>query len=108
MSATAAHPQKRRRCHHGLAAHVVLCSLALAACGESAGGGGSVGATTATGYSSPIGLSRCMRSHGVPGFPDPSVGPNAGANQGTDVHPQSPAFKHAASICGAGGFSVSG
>jgi hypothetical protein len=53
----------------------VSCTVALAACGSSGtqltGGGG---ATTATGNASPIALSRCMRTHGVPNFPDPTMG----------------------------------
>jgi hypothetical protein len=55
---------------------VVGASLLLAACG---GGSGStnVGATTESpnSSSSPVGLSRCMRAHGLTNFPDPSAGP---------------------------------
>jgi hypothetical protein len=44
-------------------------------------------------------FAECMRSHGVPSFPDPSgngihIGPNSG------VDPSSPAFKAARSACG--------
>jgi hypothetical protein len=46
----------------------------LAACGAN-GPGGTVGATTATGNASPIGLSRCMRANGLRNFPDPTNGP---------------------------------
>jgi hypothetical protein len=50
----------------------IAAAAAIAACGSS--GLSSVGATTASGDSSPIALSKCMRAHGVTGFPDPSQG----------------------------------
>ncbi len=47
-------------------------------------------------------FARCMRSHGVPSFPDPSSsGAQAGPAAGID--PRSPAFQNAARVCGAGG-----
>jgi hypothetical protein len=49
-------------------------ALAIAACGSS-GPGPTGSSTVATGNSSPIGLSRCMRAHGLPNFPDPTAGP---------------------------------
>ncbi|HWE08435.1 MAG TPA: hypothetical protein VG325_03720 [Solirubrobacteraceae bacterium] len=54
----------------------LACAVTVAACGGSASGG-AVGATTESpnSSSSPIGLSNCMRSHGVTNFPDPSNGP---------------------------------
>ncbi len=50
-------------------------------------------------------FARCMRSHGVPNFPDPKVVSSHGGNQevylpGVDV--QSPAFQTAANACGGG------
>ena len=50
---------------------LVGAAVTIAACG---GSGTSGGATTASADSSPIALSRCMRAHGVTGFPDPSEG----------------------------------
>src|SRR5215472_9481228 len=53
-----------------LAATAVLTTL-VTACG---GGGGSQAGTTAGGsktYQQALAYSQCMRSHGVPGFPDP-------------------------------------
>jgi hypothetical protein len=62
---------------HTLWLSPVLMSLALglAACGGSSTADTNVGATTATGNASPAALSKCMRAHGVPNFPDPSMGP---------------------------------
>jgi hypothetical protein len=52
------------------------CAVALCACGSSGGGGQTaVGATTATGNASPLGLSQCMRANGISNFPDPTKGP---------------------------------
>ena len=50
-------------------------------------------------------FARCMRSHGVPNFPDPEVRTGAGGNQeaylpGVDI--QSPAVQFAAKRCGGG------
>jgi len=43
-------------------------------------------------------LARCMRSHGVPGFPDPT---SSGLNlNGSSVDPQSPQFQAAMKACG--------
>jgi hypothetical protein len=52
---------------------VTTAALALAGCGA-AGGGGSVGGGTSTsgGSSALFAMSRCMRTHGVSNFPDPT------------------------------------
>jgi hypothetical protein len=46
-------------------------------------------------------FSQCMRSHGVPTFPDPSFQPNGGTllRIGKDVKPNSPQFEAAAKAC---------
>ena len=81
---------------------VVSCVVAVTACGAS---------HTASHASESQGLkfADCMRTHGVPTFPDPS-GAGGGLNlTGTGVDPQSPAFKSARTACarltpgGAGG-----
>jgi hypothetical protein len=65
------------RNHHRLSIAIgaVSCALTIAACGNSSPQATVGGATTATGNASPIALSRCMRSNGVPNFPDPTMGP---------------------------------
>jgi hypothetical protein len=52
-----------------------------------------------------LAFARCMRTHGVPSFPDPtfSGGGPTGAPTGVDQTPVSPAFRSAARVCGAGG-----
>lgn len=50
-------------------------------------------------------FARCMRSHGVPNFPDPKVLSSHGGNQVAylpGVNPQSPAVQSAAKACGGG------
>lgn len=70
------------------------CAVAIAACG-------SRNSSAKTASSSPPPLLRfaeCMRSHGVPSWPDPS---NGGFHiTGSAIDPSSPAFKAAQSACG--------
>jgi hypothetical protein len=50
-------------------------------------------------------FAQCMRSHGVPNFPDPKVTTGPGGNQEAylpGINPQSPAFQAAAKDCGGG------
>jgi hypothetical protein len=50
-------------------------------------------------------FAKCMRSHGVPNFPDPKVVSRSGSNERVylaGVDPQSPAFQTAAKACGFG------
>jgi len=75
---------------------VAVSALALAACGSSSTSSSASGAGTSTG----IKFANCMRSHGVPNFPDPSG--SGGAIQitaGSRINPQSPAFQSAQSAC---------
>ena len=82
---------------------IVGCAVALSACGASGGSGQSaVGATTATGNASPLGLSQCVRAHGVPSFADLTSAPIGVvvATKRLDVNASSPAFRHAITLCG--------
>ena len=72
----------------------VIVSLALiaAACGASMNTGSAVAAG-----GSPLKEAQCMRSHGVPNFPDPRPGgPSVIPNW---INPQAPAFKSAQKAC---------
>lgn len=51
-------------------------------------------------------MSQCMRSHGVPNFPDPTFSTHGGgtavrlkAGKGTGIEPNSPQFQAAAKVC---------
>ena len=47
-------------------------------------------------------FSQCLRTHGVPHFPDPAFPPGGGIALRTapDTDPTSPAFQHAQRVCG--------
>lgn len=50
-------------------------------------------------------FAKCMRSHGVPSFPDPKIISNHGGNQVAylpGINMQAPAFQTAAKACGGG------
>jgi len=71
-------------------------------------GGRPSAAQTAKAKSQALAMSRCMRSHGVPNFPDPTfqAGPNGGVAVGirignnSGIDPNSPAFLAAQKDCG--------
>jgi hypothetical protein len=71
----------------------VICAAMVAGCGSSdkpsaeAARGGPL-----------LKYAQCMRSHGVPNFPDPS--PSGGLVVPNDINVQSPAFKAAQQACG--------
>jgi hypothetical protein len=93
----------KRSIRGGLAA--VGCALAVAACGSSQKSSSSTDAS----HSQELEFANCMRSHGVPSFPDPSTGGGGVNLAGTGISPQSPAFRSARLACahlaprGAGG-----
>ena len=77
-----------------IALAAVSCVLAVAACGSS--GSPSSAAGTGSGDTLALEFADCMRSHGVPNFPDPGSpvgGPGSGINE------QAPAFVSAEQTC---------
>jgi len=70
------------------------------------GGGGPPPPPTAQQKQQALEFAECMRTHGVPNFPDPTFSTGAGpkaASQLGGVNPSSPAFKQAVERCGGGG-----
>jgi hypothetical protein len=68
-------------------------------------GGHPTAAQTAEAKAQALAMSRCMRSHGVPNFPDPQfkTGPGGGVGvqlNGPGIDPNSPAFQAAQKACG--------
>jgi len=68
-------------------------------------GGHPTAAQTAQAKSQALAMSKCMRTHGVPNFPDPQfqTGPNGGIGvriSGAGINPNSPAFQAAQKACG--------
>lgn len=58
--------------------------------------------TTSTGsQGNPVAYAQCMRSHGIPDFPDPNANGNftIQAGPGSDLDPSSPAFQSADNAC---------
>lgn len=75
-----------------IAIAAVSCAVAIAACGSV---GSSSAAGTGSGDTLALSFAECMRSHGVPDFPDP--GKPAGDQPG--INPQAPAFQTAGLKC---------
>jgi hypothetical protein len=79
----------------GLALAALGCALAIAACGST----NSSTKSASNPSTQLLTFSECMRSHGVPSFPDPS-GQGIHIGPGSGIDPSSPAFKAARSTCG--------
>ena len=83
-----------------LAAAVAGSALLASGCGGSSSSGvPHVGSTTSAGSKAPSGdsFSKCMRSHGVPLFPDPNSKGQISPGAGVDVN--SPLFRAAQNAC---------
>jgi hypothetical protein len=83
--------RNRRWSQYLITAAAAACALALAACGSSG-----KSRRTAASANSHLAFAECMRSDGVPNFPDPSAG---GGINIPDALAQSPAFQPAAEQC---------
>ena len=90
----AIHPSLPRR-RLWFAAAIIGCALAITACGTS----GSKSSHTGSGATGFLAYSKCMRSHGVPNFPDPSAGGGIKIAPGSGINAFSPSFKTADAHC---------
>jgi hypothetical protein len=75
------------------------------------GGGSSASGISAAQQQSFIAKARCIRTHGVPGFPDPQFGPGGrgiGLNLGPGERPSSPAIQRALKACAGVGSPLPG
>ncbi len=83
-----------------LAAAALLSGVLVAGCGGSSTSpmGGASTASAASAVESGVAFSRCIRSHGVPNFPDPKVSGHT-VRMGSPSIVQSPAFQSAAHSC---------
>lgn len=77
-------------------ATAVGCAAALAACGSSSKSSTSLASSH---YSQGLKFSACMRSHGVPNFPDPSASGGIHIQAGSGLNPFSPSFRQAQASC---------
>jgi hypothetical protein len=90
-------PQRARL----LTAAALLSGLLVAGCGGSSPsptGGASTSASAASAVESGVAFARCIRSHGVPNFPDPKLS-GQHVRMGSAATLQSPAFQSAAHSC---------
>lgn len=88
-------PRDRRRViAAGLIA--VCCAVTLDACGSS---GKTNSGSGANGKAPGIRFADCMRSHGVPNFPDPGSGGGIQITSGSGINPKAPAFQTAQNAC---------
>jgi hypothetical protein len=69
----------------------VTCVVVIAACGSSSN------TSKPARNGAFVAYSECIRSHGVPNFPDPS--PAGGIHLSSGINPQSPAFESAQQAC---------
>ncbi len=84
-----------------LAAAALLSGVLAAGCGggsTSPTGGASTSASAASAVASGVAFSRCIRSHGVPSFPDPKISGQT-VRMGSPSIVRSPAFQSAAHSC---------
>lgn len=91
---------------NGVAVNGPAFQSAMTACRSKLPGGGHPSAAqTAQARARALAMSKCMRSHGVPNFPDPQfqAGPGGGIGvriNGAGIDPSSPAFQAAQKACG--------
>jgi hypothetical protein len=69
------------------------CGVGIVACGSSAKPG------TSSFHDQALEFATCMRSHGVPNFPDPTAGGGIQFSSGSGINPLSPAFQAARLSC---------
>jgi hypothetical protein len=84
-----------------LTAAALLSGVPVAGCGASSTsptGGASASASAASAVESGVAFSRCIRSHGVPNFPDPKVSGHT-VRMGSPRTIESPAFQSALRSC---------
>jgi hypothetical protein len=73
--------------------------VAIAACGSSGPITGSSGPTATSERAGALAFANCMRSHGVPNFPDPNVSRPSVQFLGSSSEITSPAFQSAQTSC---------
>jgi hypothetical protein len=74
----------------------ITFAVTLTACGSS---GKSNTGSGSNGQVAGIKFADCMRSHGVPNFPDPSAGGGIQIGSSSGINPKSPAFQSAQNAC---------
>jgi hypothetical protein len=86
----------------GVNTHSPTYQAALSACNKYTPAGNMTPAQSAAANARGLEMSQCMRSHGVPNFPDPITGPTGGQaiNLGPEhIDPNSPTYQAASAAC---------
>jgi hypothetical protein len=79
--------------------------LTTAGCGGSKSPGAAAGGSSSAVFAEFLAYSRCMRSHGISDYPDPTTSPGGGVaisrngGPGSDLNRSNPAFKAARQAC---------
>jgi hypothetical protein len=106
------HSDRRDRPRRGRLSGCAAVGIAVLSAGLLAGCGGAHASSPSKVVSGALAYANCMRSHGVPDFPDPNgqgefqihaIFENGRAAQGEDLVPSSPAFQAAERVCGSFG-----
>jgi hypothetical protein len=105
-------PDQPPRIPSGIDTQAPAFRAAQRACAKRLPGGSGAGSQAESRNAQLLKLARCMRHNGVPTFPDPTSsppppsqgnaigGPGGWFSLGTSQERQSPAYKHAAAVCG--------
>jgi hypothetical protein len=100
-------PVRTTQCLRASAVAGALAIAALASgCGSGSPNATAAPSTSQSRYRQLVSFSQCMRTHGVPSFPDPvqngngSVGLEIRDSPGSGISPKSPAFQSAQKACG--------
>jgi hypothetical protein len=86
----------------GVNTHSPTYQAALSACKKYTPAGNLTPAQSAAQNARGVEISQCMRSHGVPNFPDPITGPTGGQAinlSGTGIDQNSPTYQAAQAAC---------
>jgi hypothetical protein len=87
---------------NGVTVNAPAFKSAMQACRSKLPNGGQPVPLSASRRNAMLAFSRCMRGHGVSGFPDPTFaggGAQLRIDKGTAIDPNSPAFKTAQQAC---------
>jgi hypothetical protein len=81
----------------------LAAAVPLVGCGGKKNNGNAAASSSDKGYQAALKFSACMRSHGLPNFPDPQEGSGGGVNLTLDknsgLDPNSATFKSAQAAC---------
>jgi hypothetical protein len=86
-------------CGGGTSANGGVAHLGSNTESSTATGGGAAGPGSSSPEAEALAFSKCMRSHGVPNFPDPRAGGGFLFHTGAGADPSSPAFRSAQAKC---------